>query len=126
MTGHTAAVTNVEFSPQGLRIVSASDDRTVRLWDAGTVRPIGEPMNSHTNLMLEMTFSADGQQLISTGLGQNRRLWPAPALTAWPSMVCTKLTQNMSHQQWHDWVSTDIGYGELCPGLPIPPDNPSQ
>jgi WD40 repeat protein len=123
MTGHTAAVTNVEFSPEGPRIVSASDDRTVRLWDAATVRPIGEPMNSHPNLMLDMTFSPDGQQLISTGIDPNRRLWPAPALTAWPNMVCTKLAQNMSYQQWHDWVSPDIGYSQLCPGLPIPPDN---
>ena len=106
--------------------MSASDDRTVRLWDAGTVRPIGEPMNSHANLMLDLTFSPDGQRMISNGLDPNRRLWPAPALTAWPSMVCTKLAQNMSHQQWHDWVSPDIGYSELCPGLPIPPDNPSR
>jgi hypothetical protein len=35
---------------------------------------------------------------------------------------CEKLTANMSRQQWRDWVSPDIGYIELCPGLPIPTD----
>jgi len=28
----------------------------------------------------------------------------------------------MSHQQWRDWVSPDIDYIEVCPGLPIPAD----
>jgi hypothetical protein len=47
------------------------------------------------------------------------RLWPADAT---PKMLCDKLTANMSHRQWRDWVSPDIGYRTLCPGLPIAPD----
>jgi len=35
-------------------------------------------------------------------------------------MLCDKLTTNMSHQQWRDWVSPDIDYVTLCPGLPVP------
>ena len=31
-------------------------------------------------------------------------------------------TTNMSHKQWRDWVSPDIGYIQACPGLPIPAD----
>jgi WD40 repeat protein len=118
LTGHLAAVTAVEFGPEGGRIVSRSDDHTVRLWDASTVRPIGAPLNAHTDYMLGIAFSPDGQQLLATGADATRRLFPAPALSAWPSMVCAKLSQNMSNQQWHDWVSPDIGYVQVCPGLP--------
>ena len=35
-------------------------------------------------------------------------------------MLCSKLTANMSHKQWRDWVSSDIGYITMFPGLPIP------
>jgi hypothetical protein len=35
-------------------------------------------------------------------------------------MLCSKLTANMSHKQWRDWVSSDIGYITMRPGLPIP------
>jgi hypothetical protein len=28
----------------------------------------------------------------------------------------------MSHQQWRDWVSPDIDYIQVCPRLPIAPD----
>ena len=35
---------SVAFSPDGHRIVSGSADNTVRLWDAATGQPIGEPL----------------------------------------------------------------------------------
>ena len=31
------------------------------------------------------------------------------------------LTANMSHQQWQDWVSPDIGYINVCPDRPFQP-----
>ena len=36
LQGHGASVTGVRFTPDGTRIVSASEDRTIRVWDAGT------------------------------------------------------------------------------------------
>ena len=51
------------------------------------------------------------------------RLWPAGAS---PADLCDKLTANMSHQQWRDWVSPDIGYPSqpACPGPPVPAGDP--
>ena len=45
------------------------------------------------------------------------RLWPGHADD---TALCAKLTTNMSHQQWRDWVSPDIDYSRLCPNLPTP------
>ena len=48
LTGHTGPVSSVAFSPDGKRIVSGSGDNTVRVWDADTGQPIGDPLTGHT------------------------------------------------------------------------------
>ena len=37
-------VNSAQFSPDGQRVVTASGDKTARLWDAASGKPIGEPM----------------------------------------------------------------------------------
>jgi WD40 repeat protein len=89
--------------------------------DAG--QPIGQPLTGHTDQVWSVAFKPDGQRLASGSADNTARLWDA---TATPQMLCSKLTANMSHKQWRDWVSPNIGYITLCPGLPIPADSATE
>ena len=91
----------------------------MRLWNADTGQPVGDPLTGHTGAVLGAAFSPDGHRLASVSADGAIRLWPADAS---PEMLCAKLTTNMSRKQWREWISPDIGYIELCPGLPIAPD----
>ena len=64
----------------------------------------------------------DGTRIASGGADKTLRLWPTYPEPA--SAMCARLTTNMSHQQWRDWVSPDIDYIKVCPDLPIAPDTP--
>src|SRR5437764_3787639 len=71
---HSERVTGVAFSPDGRRLISASDDGTVRLIEASTGKLIH--CLAHPNAY-SVAFSPDGKKAISTGAGENQtmRLW---------------------------------------------------
>ncbi len=120
LVGHGYAVFSVAFSSDGHWIVSGGGDNTVRVWDATTGQQIGPPLQGNDDAVHSVTFSPDGRRILSGSADTTVRLWPGP--TAWPGLLCDKLTTNMSHKQWHDWVSPDIDYIPQCPALPVPPD----
>ncbi len=76
---HVAAVMDVEFSPTGEELVSASYDRTVRLWS----RAGGHSRDIYHTKRMQRVFSAkftpDSQYLLSGSDDGNIRLWRANA-----------------------------------------------
>jgi WD domain, G-beta repeat len=68
-------------------------------------------------MVLSLDFSPDGTTFVSGSFDRTLRVWrvppAAPAQALW-----AKITHNMTHEQWRDWVSPDIDYITVCPGLP--------
>jgi WD40 repeat protein len=100
------------------QLASGGTDAALRLWDSAAGTPTATPLN-RADTVTNVAISPDGRLAASTSLDGTMLLSPA---IADPGQLCGKLSANMSHKQWRDWVSPGIGYIPVCPGLPIAPD----
>jgi hypothetical protein len=88
---HEKAVRSVQFSPDGLRVVTASDDMTARVWDAQTGKPLTEPFR-HEGPLYSAHFSPNGLQVITASVDKTARIWeltfgPVPAPPWFPQLA---------------------------------------
>lgn len=116
LSGHRHWVGAVDVSPDGRHLVSGSWDRSLRLWHADSGLPVGRPLEGHADLVQWVAFRRNGQLIHSASRSGALHLWAAPL--RWQTMLCAKLTRNMTPEEWRQWVSADIDYVDQCPGLP--------
>jgi WD40 repeat protein/tRNA A-37 threonylcarbamoyl transferase component Bud32 len=76
LKGHTRSISDVVFSPDCRRIATASDDRTIKIWDASTGREV-LTLRGHTAGVNCIAFSPDGRKLASGGIDTLVFVWDA-------------------------------------------------
>jgi WD40 repeat protein len=74
LRGHTSYVNCLAFSPKEDRLVSGSNDRTVKVWDLARGEEILNFRAPGASVMA-VAFSADGQYLASAGSDGTVKIW---------------------------------------------------
>jgi len=74
--GHSSFVNGCAFSPDGQLIVSASWDRTLKVWDALTGEML-RTLEGHSAYVRGCAFSPDGQLIVSASWDRTLKVWDA-------------------------------------------------
>jgi WD40 repeat protein len=69
-------VYSAAFSPDGARIVTASYDKTARIWDAATGKEI-TVLRGHEGYVWSAAFSPDGARIVTASQDKTARIWDA-------------------------------------------------
>jgi WD40 repeat protein len=79
LEGHRGPVTGLAFSPDGRRLASGSEDKTIKVWDCTTGEHLLN-LSGHTGRVTGVAFSPDGK-LLASGAGDGTvRIWDATPL----------------------------------------------
>jgi WD40 repeat protein len=107
LTGATAFLTDIAYSPDGSLIAAVGVDSTVRVWDAGTgVQRL--VLGGHGNTLAGVAFSLDGSRLASAGFESTVRVW-ALNLDDLIGIAQRELTRDLTDEECRQYLH------EPCP-----------
>jgi eukaryotic-like serine/threonine-protein kinase len=76
LSGHNAGLLSAAYSPDGARIVTASGDKTSRIWDARTGVEL-TVLSGHGGNVLSAAYSPDGTRIVTASIDKTARIWDA-------------------------------------------------
>jgi WD40 repeat protein len=76
LSGHKSSVLSAGFTADGHRIVTASADKTARIWDAATGAEIAV-LRGHADRVLFAAFNLDGTRIVTASADKTAWIWDA-------------------------------------------------
>jgi WD40 repeat protein len=121
LTGHTSGIEQIVFNTKGSFMATASDDKTVRLWNMDPKRLREQPivLSGHADWVRTAVFSADDEQLLA-GMHSNAEK-ANETIHAWPTkietmsgLLCAYLKRNLTEDEWATYVDADLKREITC------------
>jgi predicted oxidoreductase (fatty acid repression mutant protein) len=76
LVGYDTTVVSAAFSTDGSHIVTASADKTARIWDAATAKKIAV-LRGHDDDVASAAFNPDGSRIVTASGDKTARIWDA-------------------------------------------------
>jgi WD40 repeat protein len=74
LRGHRNSVYAVAYNREGTLLATGGADGTLRIWDARSYQPTGEPLRGHRGAITQVTFAGNGR-VITASRDRTIRIW---------------------------------------------------
>jgi hypothetical protein len=119
LTGHTSTIEEIVFNHAGTFMATASNDKTVRLWNLERLREQPIVLEEHADWVRAAVFSADDEQLIA-GINSNAEhtketihAWPTK-MTTMAGLLCGYVKRNLTDDEWAIYVDESLPKEKTC------------
>ncbi len=110
LEGHIGRVYSASFSPDGHRIVTASADRTARVWAQDEQGQwASTALEGHISSVVLASFSPDGHRIVTASADGTVRVWAQDKLGVWESTALeghTDSIYSVSFSPDSQWIVT--------------------
>ncbi len=113
LPGHTAAITDLSFDPDGEFLVSGSFDRSIRLWNLDEMQEPPIVIQDHDSWVSAVTFDQEGLFFYSGVFGGIQRRFSKNS-ESMTDGLCEIIGRNMTESEWTEFVAEDIDYETTC------------
>ena len=71
---HTGTIQSVAWAPDGTKFVTASNDRSIGIWDPDG-NQIRRVPNAHTNCIASVAWAPGGTKFVTVSAGKSFKIW---------------------------------------------------
>ena len=98
----------VAFSHDGKQIVSGSDDKTIKIWDASSGACL-KTLEGHSDWVRSVAFSHDGKQVVSGSGDKTIKIWDASSGACLKTLEAGRTVYKVAFDTTSSYLLTDTG-----------------
>jgi WD40 repeat protein len=108
LEGHSSGVNSVAFSHDSAQLASASDDKTVKIWDVSSGTCL-RTLKGHSSEVSSVAFSHDSTQLASASYDKTVKIWDVSSGACLQTINTSETLHELSFNSISSCLYTEIG-----------------
>ncbi|MFA6403573.1 MAG: hypothetical protein WCX31_18410 [Salinivirgaceae bacterium] len=116
LTGQTARINCLEFSPKNNYLGSASNDGTILIWNQKDFNLAPYQLKDNVAWVMNIKFTPNEDYLFSGYADGKIRKWPLDSKQI-AELVKAKIIRNFTIEEWQQYLAKDIDYKKTIPEL---------